>query len=447
MLIKARIIFPSIDGVGGFASERTITSPKELLAELFNLCQYNLAFLTMNPRLPDIYDTKIFYKSEPIGEENWLTYPVLLSMGAGDCLPLSTLVMRDDFEFVPMASLVPGTRIMGQGGWTTVTDAVVTGEKTILAIELGNGGVLRASPEHRLFRADGTEVRAEDVKVGELLLTSSEFIQPSGTYAPFIEGPGKGIAPNDLAWLLGIYVADGWHEQYRFAISGRDGKPKEEQKRKVKGILDAVGIGTRWHERYLAVNDPGLTRLFAPCGGHAPEKRLPTLAMSKEQVIATLSGLQADSYTTSKGTTIYGTTSPTLALQIRVLHRMLGQSVHIKRWDDHGGLGTHPIYRIGVRTKDDVRQRSAKVISVREMSDELCGDITTDQGRFWLPESDLIVHNCEDLACARVSKLWQLGESKARPYLYHKKQLWHVMVQRGNGSIEDPSARLGMYER
>jgi hypothetical protein len=56
------------------------------------------------------------------------------------------------------------------------------------------------------------------------------------------------------------------------------------------------------------------------------------------------------------------------------------------------------------------------------------------------------VGDCEDLACARVAKLRQKGEHGAKPFLYHKNKLWHVMVQRENGKIEDPSAVLGMYE-
>lgn len=67
----------------------------------------------------------------------------------------------------------------------------------------------------------------------------------------------------------------------------------------------------------------------------------------------------------------------------------------------------------------------------------------------WLTYPILIqdrVGDCEDLACARVAKLRQRGEVGAAPYLYHKNRLWHVMVKRGNGKIEDPSAVLGMYD-
>lgn len=280
MHVVARIVFP--DGVGRVKStKRVITSPKALYQCLEELCAFNSDFLRKDPRLPDIYDANIVYESEPPGQEDWLTYPVLIRLKAGDCLPLSTLVMREDLSLVPLGSLTVGTRIMGHGKWTTVTNAGVTGEKPILSMTLGNGSVLRCSPEHRLFTADGNEIRAEDVRPDHCLLTQNETSKPMHLCLPLVSERG---------WTM--------------------------------------------------------------------------------------------------------------------------------------------------------------VWSIREEPKELCGDITTDQGRFWLPESDLVVHNCEDLACARVSKLRQWGELGAKPFLYHQKSsnLWHVMVLRGDGTVEDPSAVLGMYE-
>jgi len=91
----------------------------------------------------------------------------------GDCLPLSALVLRDDYELVPLAALDPGDQIMGDGVWTQVQDRWLTGEKPILAFTLSNGCVLRCSPEHRLFRSiDGEieEVRAHAARVGDDLI-------------------------------------------------------------------------------------------------------------------------------------------------------------------------------------------------------------------------------------------------------------------------------------
>jgi len=143
--------------------------------------------------------------------------------------------------------------------------------------------------------------------------------------------------------------------------------------------------------------------------------------MSRPQVRAALEGLRADSGTATSGTVTHGTTSQTLAVQLRILYRMLGQSVHIRRWDEHGGLGSHPMYRVTVRRSDaevgmaqHARRHSARVRAITEERPELCADITTNTGRFYLPESDLIVHNCEDFACVRVAEYREL------PWHYEK---------------------------
>lgn len=55
--------------------------------------------------------------------------------------------------------------------------------------------------------------------------------------------------------------------------------------------------------------------------------------------------------------------------------------------------------------------------------------------------------DCEDLAAGwRVPELWLAGETRARPYVKRvNPRLRHVQVQRGDGSIEDPSVVLGMH--
>lgn len=57
--------------------------------------------------------------------------------------------------------------------------------------------------------------------------------------------------------------------------------------------------------------------------------------------------------------------------------------------------------------------------------------------------------DCEDLACWRVAELQEQGID-ARPELTRKDlgavTLYHVAVRLPNGSIEDPSRRLGMGE-
>jgi len=68
----------------------------------------------------------------------------------------------------------------------------------------------------------------------------------------------------------------------------------------------------------------------------------------------------------------------------------------------------------------------------------------------WLDIPDIIKRktgDCKDFACWRVAELRRQGEM-ANPFIQYKKQgdidLFHIVVQRSNGVIEDPSKLLGM---
>ena len=216
---------------------------------------------------PSVYLSGLHYETEK-GTEIWPDIPSLLEgvMGTGlypgpwgDCLPITTLVLRDDYTVTALGNIQPGDKIMGDGGFTTVTEHAFTGEKPILSFELNNGAILRCSPEHRVFLRDNTEKRAEDLKVGDLLKTpTSEF---------------------------------------------------------------ATG----------SVLNP---------------------------------------------------------------------------------LGYEPSHLLSC---PNARRNSARVVSIREDEPEMCCDITTSTGRFYLPESDVIVHNCEDLACYRTAELRELPWHYERP--------------------------------
>lgn len=53
------------------------------------------------------------------------------------------------------------------------------------------------------------------------------------------------------------------------------------------------------------------------------------------------------------------------------------------------------------------------------------------------------VADCEDLATARVAELRESGEP-AQVRLTHQGRVWHVTVRRADGTVEDPSRKLGM---
>jgi hypothetical protein len=236
----------------------------------------------------------------------------------------------------------------------------------------------------------------------------------------------------------------------------------------------------------VAIKDRSIAEFFARCGKHAPEKRLDSMRFASEaSVRSVLDGLAADaSFETREGKTsgiVYGTTSSRLVLQLRALYRMLGISVSVRRVDDHGGFGENPIYRVIPRlhTREGYTERREKKFArVRAIADgglEPCGDITTDSGRFWLPESDVLVHNCDRLVAWRTAELrvagypadpiikWRTVPKDMMVRLGHPAhmvpedgiQMVHVCVglpgweryaqfYEQNPLVEDPSKRLGM---
>lgn len=57
------------------------------------------------------------------------------------------------------------------------------------------------------------------------------------------------------------------------------------------------------------------------------------------------------------------------------------------------------------------------------------------------------IGDCKDFACDRTADLWIAGEMGAKPFLkFVGNRQWHAQVERANGQIEDPSAKLGMWE-
>src|SRR5262249_39477833 len=153
----------------------------------------------------------------------------------------------------------------------------------ILEFELRNGGVLRCTPDHRVFvvpkedgyagnRAHAVEVRASEVQVGDDLLTADTL--------PF----GRESMESDRAFLLGVHISEGWVDYsqadgrpLRVGISGLDGSRKEANKRRVEEFCQRLGVSTRWAKKYLSINDENLASWLSACGRRAPNKHVPTL--------------------------------------------------------------------------------------------------------------------------------------------------------------------------
>lgn len=491
----------AIDAIG-------LDDPVAIEIALENMADVLMALVSINrryirhfpDRIPLIYASRVRYDrldpdpNSSCGDDDWQDIITILEHPdhplLADCFPRGTLLLRDDYELVPIEEIRVGDRIWGRDAWTTVEASVSKGLLPLDAAFLNNGSVVKLTPDHHFFvarclrhpdrslsRGYGCScsvderkierVRFRDLQVNDVLIAPDRI--------PF----GKTAMDPDVAYVEGLYVSEGWEQETRFAISGLDGKAKEEQKHEVERICDKLGLPTRWHRKYIAVNDRDWTQRLKKMGSHAPNKRILSLDLEERSAIETLRGVMADSNVYSGGNAnggwTFSTTSRLLAVQTRVLQKMMGRtcSVAYLTSEQHGGFGQNGIWRLGIR---DPKVKSDKLLRVkrleRDVDEAPCYDIQTSDHYVYLPEHDVTVSNCEDLACWRVAELNERYGIAAVPYIrlyadrvfadgaMRPRHLYHIMVRWPEGLaeypdtvfqdpetgaiLEDPSKILGM---
>ena len=383
-----------------------------------------------------------------------------------DCLPEGTLLLRDDFALVPIEEIEAGDRIWGLDRWTTVEATAYKGVLDVDVLLLNNGSQVKATGDHKFVVADCrrhprvvseeeaahrvgskrkgqtigkpcscrmeerqlTEIRVSELEVGMSLAWPERL--------PF----GSAEMDVDRAHVEGLYVADGWCHSANtsFHISGRDGCPKEAQKRAVKEICERLGVATTWHRKSIHVRDKEWALRMHRMGLRAPEKHLLSLNLGEAAAAATLQGVMADSgqHTKGPGRTF---TSRRLAIQTRVLHKMFGIGCGIAFIEDHGGLGRNPIWRIGQRKTRKAPPRVKRID--RAVFEAPCFDLQTDSGHVYLPEHDVTVHNCDEIAVTVATMALQLGREVEFVALgFAPKQLTHVAAR-----IKEPKSNTWIF--
>jgi hypothetical protein len=437
------------------------------LTELDGLC------LRRHPKWPGIYDGHVRYEEEPVGQEDWADIPTAVELGTADCFPEGTLLLRDDFELIPIEEICVGDRIWGRDAWTTVEAVADKGNLSIDGVRLNNGDVVTLTGDHHFFVGRctkhaphlddgyGCSCPLESRTIEKVRLRD---LQPKNVLTQpkrIAFGSDDSVSPERM-YVEGLYISDGWHQSYkgqptRFAISGQDGCPKEEQKREVQRIADALGYGTRWHRKYIAINDREWSERVVLMGGHAPEKHALSLNLPEAQAKQLLRGIMADSKVNDSSGWTFTTTSHQLMVQTRVLHKMFGRNASAMYITKHGGLGKNPIWRLRIREPRGKSDKLLRVKSIeRDIAERPCYDIQTSDHYVYLPEHDVTVSNCEDLACWRAAELNVRHGIKAYPTFVWRRRpngsyLYHIITARPDMArpgqeipTEDPSRHLGM---
>lgn len=378
---------------------------------------------------------RIRYTRDP-AEREYVQHPaVILQNRAADCFPQGTLFLNDKFEFVPVEKTPIGSRIWGLDRWSVVENVWYKGVVAVDAIRLNNGSWVKLTSDHKVYVArcpqhakrnskatrgrdacacpisarDIVRLPVAELRVTDVLITPDKL--------PF------GLLQQDprLAYLDGLYLSDGWCSERRFCISGRDGHPKEAQKREVQALCAELGIATRWDKRYIEIKNRELAQRMSSMGHHAPTKAALSIDLVEAAARELLRGILADSGKNTNGNgRTFTSTSRMLTVQARVLLKMCGLTCGYSYIEEHGGLGLNPIHRLTVRVpsaeRKDGRSKLLRVADIqRAVAEVPVWDVATDDHYVYLPEADVTVSNCDDQAVLLRAALGALGLSVGNP--------------------------------
>lgn len=386
----------------------------------------------------DAFRKKVPYVADPVMGEFMATPNQLLCldenglcMMGGDCFPEGTLLLRDDFEFVPIEQIKIGDRIWGKDKWSTITQKWAKGALTVDAIEMSNGSTMYLTGDHKVYvgrckhggRCEQVQCQPafKRMESFDTRLHVSDLHEGDTLLQPERISFGNGHIDADRMYVEALALADGWTQASKnpelphlnFRVAGRDGKRKEAQKHEVKAICERLGIETLWHARYIVVKDREWASRIASLGSRARHKHLETINLDESTAAAALRGLMADSTKNTGGVNrTYSTTSRTLMLQVRALHRMFGQFTSVKMMtpEQHGGAGKHPLWRVGQRGGGKVVRTNLCVTSIeRAVRKVPCWDISTDDHYVYLPEHDVTVSNCDEHAIGLAAAMMSIG--------------------------------------
>ena len=409
--------------------------------------------------------SQVVYASDPVAAEYISSAAATLCLRpglciqGGDCFPSGTLVLRDDFVFVAVESLRVGDRIWGLDKWTRVEGVVFKGILPVDAVDMNNGSTLHLTRGHKVYAGRCKHDRGANCPTCYPAMRQERFERV--TLGDLQEGDvllqpkridfGVGAPDPRRTYVEALALADGWVDgESRFKIAGRDGKRKEAQKLEVARICAELGVETHLHKRYITVKDPEWAQKIAAYGSHARFKQLETVNLSESAAREALRGLMADSTeNTSTGRT-YSTTSRGLMLQTRVLHRMFGISTSYRFLtpEQHGGVGKHPLWRLGVRSPESRGEKTLTVKSIeRNVRKAVCWDVQTEDHYVYLPEHDVTVSNCDDLTVALASACMSIGiPAVIVKQSFGRDAQEHVLVaaqdESGAWIYADPSTRL-----
>jgi hypothetical protein len=379
--------------------------------------------------------SNVRYRLDPRGLE-WIQRPfvTLLVDGAGDCFTKGTRVLRrEGHALVPIESLRIGDEIWGWRNWTRVTQTWDRGVRKTWLVRLNNGSTMRLTPEHKIWRAvcrhhaaGSARNQAHTCPLDQreiVCIPLSEAREGDVLLAPDKIDWGTEAMDPRRAYVEGLYLSDGSSDKkkHSFEIAGRDGFPREDQKKEVASICSELGIETKTFYNCISVKDGEWADNLRKSGTLAWEKKAVSINLNESAGREYLRGILADSGRNTHGAgRTFTTSSREFWLQTRVLLKSLGVTCSERFIQDHGSTSKYPIWRLGIRESEALdglgvirdkawrKTPAAKARSngnpkplrvleiIKDDMERDCCDIETADHYVWLPEADWTVKNCDD---------------------------------------------------
>jgi len=353
-----------------------------------------------------------------------------------DCLSKDTEVIfiNEDgyYDVKPLKEVKEGDILLsynfekGEFEPDIVTKVADKGVKETYHVKLSNGLETVLTGDHKVFawhyytvKRNGKWVRKEEIlemRFKDLYTSISRIKSKWHWQLLMAKKIPSGKVRDELAWVKGLYVAEGWISGNVVGIANND----RNILRKAEKLLNNISIRTGYKPRrknsgaYIYACSKRALEIFEPFGRRALEKTIPPYALSYDE--ETLREF-LDGYYTGDGTKSlspkrresieawYNTVSRDLAIRLFVCHLVLGKPLRVYCIKRHGGFGKNPIYRLICFRNSTFRKNTCgytnlthSTFEVEENGKESVIDITTMKNHNFVLANGQIVHNCDDFS-------------------------------------------------
>lgn len=373
--------------------------------------------------------THIRYSRDPIIIEQVKTPRAVLETKTGDCMTLDTKIivrdragfyclktlseLRDSFNAYDALSYNFTNQIFE---FKPIVAWIDKGEQPAFEVKLHNGYSAFCTLGHKFFVWSQRDGRYDIQKLEELWL-GDKMRRGCGLFLakqiPFLNHNEFWSNSEEIAWLSGSYVAEGWHEGHHVCIAKQDPNERLEITKRLDALDIPYAISKRTKSAYVSIHSHPFKEFLKSFGHRALVKHIPFegLSASKAIIESLLKGYAwGDSWTNkdkdSRRIAMHSTVSDELAEQLKFIHLLLGRYLSGSLVIKHGGLGKNPIWRLwessGKRPdsrKEDLRPKnliSKPIRFVESVGVRPVCDITVADNHNFVLSNGLIAHNCDD---------------------------------------------------